>query len=74
MGVQVEFLEQVCAGDPSQRPCIILGKKTNLQSLPYSSVLEYLGDKVTEEVKTTPHADSAQIWSDLELIHLQSWK
>ena len=50
MGVEVEFLEEVPAGDPLQRPCTVLGKKTNLQGLPFSKVSPYLGDRVTEEV------------------------
>ena len=50
MGVKVEFLEKVPSGDPSERPCTILGKKTNLQSVPFEKVSSYLGSKVTEEV------------------------
>lgn len=50
MSVTVDFLEQVAAGDPLQRPCTILGKKGNVQSLSFDKVSPYLGDKVTEEV------------------------
>lgn len=51
MSVKVEFVEKVSAGDPSVRPCTILGKKGNLQPLPFAEVSPYLGNKVTEEVR-----------------------
>lgn len=54
MSVTVDFLEQVAAGDPLQRPCTILGKKGNVQSLSFDKVSPYLGDKVTEEVAVYP--------------------
>lgn len=47
---EVVFVEKVSPGDPAVRPCTILGKKGNLQSLPFGEVSPYLGDKVTEEV------------------------
>lgn len=50
MGFEVEFKVEVPSGDPSQRPCTILGKKTNLQAVSYDKVSPYFGDKVTEEV------------------------
>jgi hypothetical protein len=50
MSVKVEFVEKVSSGDPAVRPCTILGKKNNLQSLPFGEVSPYLGDKVTNEV------------------------
>ena len=51
MGVQIEFKVNVAAGDPSTRPVTILGKKGNLESVPFVQVAPYLGDKVTEEVR-----------------------
>lgn len=50
MSTTLEFVAQVGASDPSQRPCTILGKKGNVQPLPFAKVSPYLGDKVTKEV------------------------
>ena len=50
MSVKVEFLADIFPGDPSERPCTILGKKTNLISVTYAKVLPYFGDKVAEKV------------------------
>ena len=46
----VKFLEVVPAGDPLNRPCTILGKKTNLKLVDYDKVQPYFGDKVNKEV------------------------
>lgn len=50
MGVQIEFKVAVPPGDPSERPVTFLGKRVNLEAVPYDKVSPYLGDKVTEEV------------------------
>ena len=47
---EVVFCKSVTPGDPNERPCTILGKPKNLESLPFSAVAPFLAPRVTEEV------------------------
>lgn len=50
MSTTVKFLVNVPSGDPMNRPCTILGKKANLESVGYEKVAPFLGNRVTKEV------------------------
>ena len=47
----MQFLPSVPQGDPLERPCTLLGKKANLEAVPFSSVSGYLGSRVSSEVR-----------------------
>lgn len=47
---EVVFCKSVTPGDPNERPCTILGKPKNLQSVSFAGVAPFLTPRVTEEV------------------------
>ena len=49
---EIRFYTTVPAGDPAERPCTIVGKKSNLSVVSFASVAPYLGNKITEDVST----------------------
>jgi len=43
--------EELAPSDPSQLPCLFLGKLEHIKAAGYSCVAKFLGDKVDEKVQ-----------------------
>ncbi len=48
--VNVQFLINVPAGDPLERPCTIIGKKRNLKTVSFPKLSPYLGERTSSKV------------------------
>ena len=47
----IKFCTSVPGGDPESRPCTIVGKRPNLDKVPFTDVAPFLGNRVSEEVR-----------------------
>ena len=53
----IKFCTSVPEGDPENRPCTIVGKRPNLDKLPFTDVAPFLGNRVSEEVRKYMFSD-----------------
>ena len=53
---------ELAPSDPSQLPCLFLGKLEHIKAAGYSRVSKFLGDKVDEKVSTSCCGTTEQLF------------
>ncbi len=47
----IKFCTSVPGGDPESRPCTIVGKRPNLNKVPFTDVEPFFGNRVSDKVR-----------------------